>query len=174
MEGVNSVVLTLVASVVVDTAAGDDRYICAVRNKEIIVYHVVQTGFRKDHRDMDLFTVCRAVNQNVNAGTVRFLDNLNMFAVTVTKRCTIKAQIEGSCLGKAECIDLFKHLFCGQIKLHGGSPPLRGGHRSSPPADSARQESAAEFRLVCQSFAPFLQQSPKYDRPSEESAPDER
>ena len=83
MEGMNAIVPALIAAIIVDPAPGNDGDRCTVGDKKVVVDDILDPRFRENHRNMDLLTVGRSVNKDVDAGAIAFFDDTDMLAVAV-------------------------------------------------------------------------------------------
>ena len=118
MKGVDPVMSALIASAVVDPAARNDRNVRSVRDIKVVVYKVCHTGNTDDHRNIDLLTLCIAINIDIDSRLIRLLLDLDMLTVTVADGRSVLAQVESALLRKSVVIDDFQYFFYYMIQLY--------------------------------------------------------
>ena len=123
MEGMNTIVTTVITATIVDSAACNNVNICTVCHIKIIVNQIGHSRYTYHYRDENLLSLCLPVNENIDSRLVLFFLYFDMFAVTVTDGNTILTEIKSTFLCKAFA-DLIKHtLGCFFYFNHQHFPP---------------------------------------------------
>ena len=77
-ETVDSVMLTVGISTVVNSASSYNHHITVISNEKIIVNHLCQSALTQHNRDMNTLILCAVRNADINSFSVLFAGNLNM------------------------------------------------------------------------------------------------
>ena len=118
MEGVDPVMTALIAAAVVDPASRNDRHVRAICDVKIIVYKIRHTGNADNDRNIDLLTLCLAVDIDIDPRLVRLLFDLDVLTVPVADGSSVLTQVESAFLGKSIVIDDFQYFFYYMIQLY--------------------------------------------------------
>ena len=94
VESVDTVVLGVAVAAVMDAAAGHDRHVRALADKEVVIDHVVEPGFAQNDGDMHVFTFGKRCDFDVNAVLVGLGDNLDMLRVLAECLLTVKTDVD--------------------------------------------------------------------------------
>ncbi len=92
-EGVDAVMLTVAGAAVVDAAAGNDGHVTVFADEEIVVHIVLQSAFADDNRNMYTFIHGAGLDDNVDAGFVRFGHNVNVRCGIPGSTCTVGTDV---------------------------------------------------------------------------------
>ena len=123
MEGVNAVVLGFVVAGVVNAASRHDQHVRVLADVEIVVNEVGKSRFGHDDGDVDALALGACLDINVNAGLVRFGDDLNVFGALPHGGLAVEAQAEGALGDGLKAGDLGEHILLNVIQCHSYPPP---------------------------------------------------
>ena len=77
-----------------DAAAGHDRHVRALADKEVVIDHVVEPGFAQNDGDMHVFTFGKRCDFDVNAVLVGLGDDLDMLGVLAERLLSVKTDVD--------------------------------------------------------------------------------
>ena len=116
MECMNPVVARLAASLSMDSASGNDRYVSAVFNIKIIVYDINAFLGHYD-RYMHLLVLCLAADMDIDSGLILFLHYINMTAVAMAHCHSVQSEVICPFLLKTIGIDNLQNILRHFIQL---------------------------------------------------------
>ena len=117
VETVNTVMLGILHTAVMNTTAGHYHYIGILTDIEIVVYHLFQTALTQNHRDVYAFVFCARFDLNIDTAAVILGNNIDIcrcisgchFAVGTDIVCALRHCMKVCYLLKYSLLNLIYH-----------------------------------------------------------------
>ena len=121
-EAMNTIMLGILVTAVMNTAASNNYNITVITNVEIIIYHFLKSAFAKNYWYMNAFLLGAWLYTDINAayislgGNINISSSISLCQITVSTNiiCTLRSTMQVSNLHQKSSLDLIYHL----------SPPL--------------------------------------------------